>query len=42
MIAAKTSPLSELALVLVRLDHIASWIVNANHSAMRAAAMVTY
>jgi hypothetical protein len=28
------SPLFEIARVLVRLDHIASVIVNANHSAM--------
>jgi hypothetical protein len=28
----ETSPLPELALVLVRLDHIASFVVNANHS----------
>jgi hypothetical protein len=28
----------ELALVLVRLDHVARLIVNANHSIMRAAA----
>ena len=29
-----TLPLSELALVLVRLNHVASVIVNANHSIM--------
>ena len=28
------SPLFELALVLVRLDHVASGIVNANHGIM--------
>jgi hypothetical protein len=28
----KTSPLFELARVLVRLDHVAHFIVNANHS----------
>ena len=28
-----TSPLFEIALVLVRLDHVASCIVNANHRA---------
>jgi hypothetical protein len=28
------SPLLELALVLVRFDHVASFIVNANHSVM--------
>jgi hypothetical protein len=28
------SPLFELALVLVRLDHVASGIVNANHGVM--------
>jgi hypothetical protein len=33
----KTSPLLEIALVLVRLDHIASRIVNADHSIMLAA-----
>ena len=33
----ETSPLFELARVLVRLDHVASFIVNANHSIMRAA-----
>jgi hypothetical protein len=32
--------LFELAVVLVRLDHIASFIVNANHSAMCAAALL--
>jgi hypothetical protein len=30
----KASPLFELALVLVRLDHVASVIVNANHRSM--------
>jgi quercetin dioxygenase-like cupin family protein len=29
--ARKTSPLFEIALVLVRLDHVASFIINANH-----------
>ena len=33
----KPSPLFELARVLVRLDHVARFIVNANHSIMRAA-----
>jgi hypothetical protein len=32
--ASKNSPLFELAGVLVRLDHIASFIVNANHGVM--------
>jgi hypothetical protein len=32
-------PLFEIALVRVRLDHVACFIVNANHSAIRAAAM---
>jgi len=31
---AKTSPLFELARVLVRLDHVASSIANVNHSIM--------
>jgi hypothetical protein len=31
---AKTSPLFEIASVLVRLGHVASIIVNANHSIM--------
>jgi hypothetical protein len=31
---AKTSPLLELARVLVRLDHIASRLVNTNHDIM--------
>jgi hypothetical protein len=31
---ASRSPLFEIAFVLVRLDHIASFIVHANHSAM--------
>jgi hypothetical protein len=30
----KTSPLFELARVLVRLDHVARFIVNADHSIM--------
>jgi hypothetical protein len=30
--AKMNSPFFELALVLVRLDHVASFIVNANHS----------
>jgi hypothetical protein len=30
----KASPLTELARVFVRLDHVARIIVNANHSAM--------
>ena len=34
------SPLSEIAFVLVRLDHVARFIVNANHSIMSAAAML--
>ncbi len=33
----KTSPLFEIARVLVRLDHVASFIVNANHGIMRTA-----
>jgi len=33
-IHSKSSPLLEIASVLVRLDHIASFIVNANHSIM--------
>ncbi len=33
----KNLRLFELGRVLVRLDHVASFIVNANHSAMRAA-----
>jgi hypothetical protein len=32
-----SSPLFEIAFVLVRFDHVASLIVNANHSVMRAA-----
>jgi len=32
--ALKTSLLFELAIVLVRFDHVASIIVNANHSVM--------
>src|SRR5262245_12907824 len=31
LMRVKTSPLFELAHVLVRLNHVASWIVNANH-----------
>jgi hypothetical protein len=31
---AKTSPLFEIALVFVRLDHATSFIVNANHGIM--------
>jgi hypothetical protein len=31
---ATRSPLPEIALVLVRLDHVADRIVNANHSAV--------
>jgi len=34
------SPLFEIARVLVRLDHVASIIVNANHSVMGAAAVL--
>jgi hypothetical protein len=30
----KASPLFEIAVVLVRLDHVASFIVNANHGAI--------
>jgi hypothetical protein len=30
----KASPLFEIVRVLVRFDHVASFIVNANHSAM--------
>jgi len=29
--ASKNSPRSEIAVVLVRLDHVASRIINANH-----------
>jgi hypothetical protein len=32
--ASKTSPLLELARLLVRFDYIASFIVNPNHSLM--------
>jgi hypothetical protein len=32
MMRQETSPLFEIALVLVRLNHIARFIVNANHS----------
>jgi len=28
----KTSPVSEIAFVLVRFDYVASFIINANHS----------
>ena len=35
--ASKNSPLLEIASVLVRVDYVASLIVNANHSVMRAA-----
>ncbi len=31
---AKTLPLFEIARVLVRFDHVASGIINANHSMM--------
>jgi hypothetical protein len=34
MSCGETSPLVELARVLVRLDHVARFIVNANHSIM--------
>jgi hypothetical protein len=33
----KTSPLFEIASVLVRLDHVASVIINANHGIVGAA-----
>jgi len=33
----KASPLFEIALVLVRLDHVARCIVNTNHRVVRAA-----
>src|SRR5262249_18701344 len=36
---AQRSPLPEIALGLVRFDHVASGIVNANHSVMCAAAV---
>jgi hypothetical protein len=36
----ETLRLFELALVLVRLDHVASRIINANHSIVRAAVML--
>jgi hypothetical protein len=36
----KTLPLFEIASVLVRLDHVARRIVNANHGIMLAAAML--
>jgi hypothetical protein len=32
--ANKNSPLFEIARVLVRLDHVVSFIINANHSMM--------
>jgi len=32
VIRVKTSPLFEIARLLVRLDHVARFIVNANHS----------
>jgi hypothetical protein len=35
VVRAKTSRLFELALVLVRLDHVASFIINADHGVMR-------
>jgi hypothetical protein len=34
VLRVKTLPLFEIALVLVRFDHVASLIVNANHSIM--------
>jgi hypothetical protein len=34
VVRGKTSPLFEIALVLVCLDHIASIVVNANHGIM--------
>ena len=34
VIRVKTSPLFEIACVLVRFDHVASLIVNANHALM--------
>jgi hypothetical protein len=34
----ENSPLFEIALVLVRFNHAARWIVNANHGVMRTAA----
>jgi len=37
----KNSPLLEIAPVLVRLDHVASRIVNVNHSIVLAAALKT-
>jgi len=33
----KTSPLLEIALVLVRFKHVASFIVNANHGIVKSA-----
>jgi hypothetical protein len=35
--AKMNSPFSEIALVLVRLNHVARFIVNANHCIMRLA-----
>jgi hypothetical protein len=37
VIRVKASPLFQLAGVLVRLDHVALLVENANHSTMRAA-----
>jgi hypothetical protein len=34
LMCARRSPLSEIARVLLRFNHIASFIVNANHGAM--------
>jgi hypothetical protein len=39
---AKTSPFFEIAPVLVRFDHVASFIVNANHSVVRSAAKLSF
>jgi hypothetical protein len=39
VITSEKSPLFEIARVLVRLDHVASVIINANHSIMWAAAV---
>ena len=39
-VRVKTSPLLEIALVLVRFNHVASVIVNTNHGIMGAAAML--
>ena len=38
MLGRKALPLPEIARVLVRFNHVASLIVNANHSIMRPAA----